>query len=132
MKSLILKSSFLFILSLNAYPFEFPDGGLKLEFNMDFEPTRHVICEKKFDGINKKHGPYKTYNSDGSIYKEEYYQKGKLIDKASAAPRKETKIKIPNIGLLLRSLVPSNRKANEAGFNTRNCDSNEMSWASYN
>ena len=105
-----------------------PPGALKLEFNMDFEPKKHVLCEKKVDGVSVKHGPYRKYNSLGKLVEEKFYKDGfEVKGPISTVDNKSEDASIPNLGALLRALVPG-QKPGHISFSTHNCDSDLKGW----
>jgi hypothetical protein len=109
-----------------------PNGAYKVSFDMDFEPRKHVFCQSKINGITVKHGPYFKFNSDDSIAEKKYYNNGNETDAVSTSKilnqLTSESANLPNLGSLLRALIPDFSSKQISEFSTKKCDVNRMKW----
>lgn len=127
MKKLIQKVCLSLFLISNAIAADCPDGAYKLELNFDYEPQKHILCEKSFDGIALKHGPYRKFDSSGKLVEEKFYKKGKVVLEEPKVLENKEDNSLPQIGILLRALVKGGQPKH-ASFNTKKCQTNILNW----
>jgi hypothetical protein len=121
-----------FVFSFSTFGFSSdlvcPDGAYQVSFNMEFEPKKHTFCQSKINGVTVKHGPYYKYNSDGSIAQKKYYNSGKETEARLTPQVSKSDIKLPNLGLLLRGLIPDFSSTQVTEFSTKECDVSILKW----
>ena len=127
MKKIIQKVCLGLFLISNVMAADCPDGAYKLELHFDYEPQKHILCEKSFDGVPLKHGPYRKFDSSGKLVEEKFYKKGKVVLEEPKVLENKEDNSLPQIGILLRALVRGGQPKH-ASFNTRKCQMNILNW----